>query len=82
MPMSARRSAGASLTPSPVIATTWPCSKNNQVRGCSSSRDVPFKNRQALLENATAPRHSTTLAAHLPLAEGGLAYKVRRELTK
>ena len=23
-PMSARRSAGASLTPSPVIATTWP----------------------------------------------------------
>ena len=29
-PMSARRSAGASLTPSPVIATTWP-------RDCSAS---------------------------------------------
>ncbi len=26
-PMSARRSAGASLTPSPVIATTWPWSR-------------------------------------------------------
>ena len=24
-PMSARRSAGASLTPSPVMATIWPC---------------------------------------------------------
>ena len=27
MPMSARRSAGASLTPSPVIATTWPAAQ-------------------------------------------------------
>ena len=28
MPMSARRSAGASLTPSPVIATVWPCARS------------------------------------------------------
>ena len=28
MPMSARRRAGASLTPSPVIATVWPCARS------------------------------------------------------
>ena len=42
-PMSARRSAGASLTPSPVIATTWPCARRASAMRSLASGELRAK---------------------------------------
>ena len=63
MPMSARRSAGASLTPSPVIATTWP----------SAAQRVG----DAQLRLRRAAREDQLVAAAQQLVELGLAHRVQ-----
>ena len=46
-PMSARRSAGASLTPSPVIATTWPAARSASAMRSLASGELRAKTTSA-----------------------------------
>ena len=48
-PMSARRSAGASFTPSPVIATTWP-----SARSASAIRSFASGEARAMISSSVS----------------------------
>jgi hypothetical protein len=56
MPMSARRSAGASFTPSPVIATISPCSRSRSAIRSFASGELRAKTRWRFEASSSAER--------------------------
>ena len=73
-PMSARRSAGASLTPSPVIATTWP-----SARSASAMRSLASGELRAKISSSSVAQQLVELAAR-SCASSSLAGDDRRVL--